>query len=771
MASKRPALILLGFVVTGIAIANLTNVAPVELFAAAVCFLLVGLILLRKQRLAALFCFMTCLGLLSAFHFSLRYQHLSQHDLSHHVVDRPIVRIFGKVSDWPDIRPNRIELKIDVDSILKENRIIRTDGALLLKISDTSNVLQRGDRVDFRGRLYPLSTIRPSGRFDYGRYLNLGGVRGLVYLPTVLDIRLDRRNRFGLNNLVDKVRAFIVTSLNRNLEPTQAALARGFLIGETRNIPSNVYDMFRDSGTLHLLAVSGSNVSLVLLFILFVMRPFKIKRRRKSLYLLLVVLLFTQLAYGEPSVVRAAVMASLIILASLLERRYELNHIIASAALIILLFDPAQLFDVGFQLSFVTAWGLILTGPILTRYFGRHLRKWYGWILTLAVMSFAAQIFSTPIVAYHFERIPAISVLANLIIVPLVSAGVIGILILIVAHLILPTLGLLVGSLVNPLLKLVVSALFWLGGENMLVWKTGSLLTGPASPWMIFLIYLVLVYGVIAVYHRFVRRQAVIIGMISINILLATGLIKILMSENRSILINSIPGGVVVAIPSDQNDAVDLIISGCRSGSFSIGDRILTPWLDRHDITRVNRIFVIDADYDCFSDLFDFASTSGATRLYAASSLKSVLIDQYNRLKTKPDWDWELLGKVDAISDTEGFFLAPEGLVVKRPDYSILISHLAPDRLDLKGDRLTSVLSNLCLIFPGKWKTSPREWNRLDRLGLTPIVCSEIEQQHKTETDQTEISPDLILPEFLIDLRKQGPVKFDPSKRQFSRDL
>ena len=772
MASKYPALLLLGFVVTGIVIANLTGAHPVGLFIAGISLLLPGLILFRQQRRrAAVLCLMLCLCLLSAFHFSLRYLHPGQHDLSRHAIDRPVVRIYGEVSDWPDIRPNRIELKIEVDSILKENIIIRTTGALLLKLADTSNVLQRGDRVDFRGRLYPLSTIRSSGRFDYRQYLNLKGVRGLVYLPTALDIRLDRRAELGLNHLVDKVRSYIVSSFSANLEPTQAALARGFLIGETRDIPSNIYDMFRDSGTLHLLAVSGSNVSLVLLFIHFIMRPFKLKRRRKGLVLLAVVVLFTQLAYGEPSVVRAAVMASLIIMAGIMERRYDLNHIIATAALAILLFDPAQLFDVGFQLSFVTAWGLILTGPILTKYFGRHLHRWYGWLLTLAVMSFAAQIFSTPIVAYHFERIPAISVLANLVIVPLVSAGVIGILVLIAAQLILPSLGLLVGSLVNLLLKQVVSALFYLGGENMLVWKTGSLLTGPASPMIILLIYVVLIVGVMAIYQKSVRKQAVIIGLVSLNILLATGLIKTIVREGRAVLINSVPGGIVVAIPSGQDDAVDLIISDCRSGSFSIGERILNPWLDRHDIGRVNRIFLMNADYDCLPDLFDFASSSGATRLYVSQNLGPIVIDQQNRLSDKPDWTWELLHPVGRIADSSSVFLMQEGLVIKQPDQAILVSRLSPDRLYLNRDRLAAILPDLCLIFPHKWKTSPQVWNQLDEIGLTPIVCSEIEQQFPIDVDQSEISPDLILPEFLVDLKQLGSVKFDLSERRISPDL
>ena len=771
MASKYPALYLLGFVITGITIANLSGVSPIWFFSISVCFVVAGLILFKKSnRSLAVLSLMVSLGCLSGFHFSLEYIHPGQHDLSYYTADRPIVRIFGEMNDWPDIRANRIELKIEVDSILKEGQILRTDGSVLLKISDTTNVLQRGDRVDFRGRIYPLSTIRSSGRFDYGRYLNLQGVRGIVYLPTILDIRLDKRNRYDLYNLIDQVRASIVSTLTTNLEPTQAALARGFLIGETRDIPPEVYKMFRDSGTLHLLAVSGSNVSLVLLFMYFLLRPFKISHRRKGITLLVVVVLFTQLAYGEPSVVRASVMASLIILAGILERRYDLNHIIATAALVILLVDPAQLFDVGFQLSFVTAWGLILTGPILTRYFAPYLHRWYGWILTLAVMSFSAQLFSMPIVAYHFERIPAISVLANLVIVPLVSVGVIGILVLLVAHLILPALGLFVGGVVNPLLKLVVTALVSMGGDNMIVWKTGSLLSGPASIWVIILIYLILITGVIAIYRQPIRKYSLITGMVVLNILLAMGLIKTFARENQSVLVNSIPGGVVVSLPGPEYDSSDLIISGGRPGSFSVGEMILTPWLDRHDINRVKRIFVINTCYDCLPDLFEFASERGTTELYFAPGLRSVVLDQFNLLPERPSWEWEELKPIDSIPESDGLFLIKEGLIIRSSDQAILISRFSPDKLYPNREKLRAISPELGVIFPYQWKTEPKEWNRLNQIGLTPIICSEIEQQLKTEIDLTEISPDLILPDFLIDLKQFGPVKFDRISGQIDQD-
>jgi competence protein ComEC len=772
MARRYPALFVLLMVVIGIFLSDNLTLAPLIWFIAALVITLAAVfIYFKKNTDLGTILFLLGIGLFSCFHFALRYQSPGARDLSRFSQDRPIVRLFGEISDWPDIRANRIELKIEVDSIIKDGRLINTDGAILLKITDTSNVLQRGDRVDFRGRLYPLSVIRPTGKFDYGRYLNLKGVRALVYLPTVLDVRVDRRSRFGLASFVDQIRSVIVSSLNRNLEPTEAALARGFLIGETRDIPSDIYEMFRDSGTLHLLAVSGSNVSLVLLFFHYLFRPFKFSRRRKELSLILMVLLFTQLAYGEPSVVRAAIMASLIILARLFERRYDLNQLIAAAALIILLADPGQLFDVGFQLSFITAWGLILTGPILTNWLGRHLQAWYGWIISLFAISLAAQLFSMPIIAYQFERIPAISVFANLIVIPLVSLGVIGIMAILLGNLILPTLGLFIGSLVNPILKLIVLALVWLGGENMVVWKTGSLFTGSSAFMVVIVVYAVLVLAVLSIYHKRLRRVAIIFGLTGLNLLLVIGCIRAFTDNQRSVLVNSIPSGVVVAIPTEVDGEVDLVVSGCRSGMYSISDNIIGPWLDRHDCEQVKRLFLLQADYNCFPDMLSLASELKAQTVYVSEAQRAVMADHIARLENPPNWEWLVLPIKTSFSASPGISLTNLGLVVRSEQGTILVSDIIPRLLVDKIAPLKNNAGKLSLVYNGRWKPSPDDWKGLDTLGFDLVVCSDIAQQLPEEVDMTDLSPDRILPDYIVNLRRTGPIQLNSEAAQLIPDL
>ena len=127
-----------------------------------------------------------------------------------------------------------------------------------------------------------------------------------AFLPTLLSVQVDKRPAVGLLAAVDEVRTWIRSAMEEHLSPTGSALARGFLIGETRDIPPDIYGMFRDSGTLHVLAVSGSNVALVLLFFIWVLRPFWLKPSTRAIILLVVIALFAGLSYGDPSVIRAS---------------------------------------------------------------------------------------------------------------------------------------------------------------------------------------------------------------------------------------------------------------------------------------------------------------------------------------------------------------------------------------------------------------------------------------------------------------------------------
>jgi competence protein ComEC len=260
MSRKYPAVFYLLFVLVGIVLADQTR-WPAEWFLlSALILCLIGIALFRSSPKAASILFGLFMLSFSAYHFSIRYYDIGPDHISNFITGGERYKIFGEVIDWPDLKSTGTEIKISVDSLGPPvERAV--DGAILLKIHDSTTALQRGDRIEFRSRVFDNKGGSSPGGFDYRRYLHLKGVFGVVYLNNLLDVRIDTEGRSIVLSWIDLLRSEITASFYRNLGEAGASMAAGFLIGETRNISPEVYQRFRDSGTLHLLAVSGSNVA------------------------------------------------------------------------------------------------------------------------------------------------------------------------------------------------------------------------------------------------------------------------------------------------------------------------------------------------------------------------------------------------------------------------------------------------------------------------------------------------------------------------------
>jgi len=629
MTRKYPAVFVLLFVVVGILLADQTRWSAELFLLAAVAPCLVGLALLRSSPGKAALLFGLFMLSFAAFHFSIRYYDIGPNHLFNFIEDGQRYQLFGRVIDWPELKSYGTEIKIAVDSLGPPvDRAVT--GAVLLKVSDSTTALQRGDRVQFRERVFDIKGGRSPGGFDYRRYLHLKGVVGVVYMPHLLNARIDTGGRWVFLSWVDELRRQITCSFQRNLGESGAALAAGFLIGETRDIPPEVYQRFRDSGTLHLLAVSGSNVALVLAFVTLLLRPFGLKRRRRALVLLGVIVVFALLSYGEPSVVRASVMATLVIGAGLVQRRYDLNNVIAVAALIILLYDPAQLFDVGFQLSFVVAWGLIYVMPKLHRLFeGYHARRWYRWLVFPISIALIAQVCSAPLTAYHFHRVPLISPVANLVIVPLVSLAVVASLGLLLAHLIWPLLGMFVGSLLNLHMNLILWSLDFFG-DRVPVWEVSQPSWIAAAA-----VFFVLGVGVPAVGSRRWRR-VLLFGLVG---LLNLALVDRILSSppGDSLHLFSIPGGVCAVYKQPQNRTADIIITGAIGRRYRIDEKILAPALTALDVDRLSNLVILGAEFGAVDDLLRLASRYQVESLYVAGDQRAAFEDVRNSMEPTGD--------------------------------------------------------------------------------------------------------------------------------------
>lgn len=750
MLRRSPGMFLLVCVVIAIVFSDLLrpDAWKILVFIAISCTTGLLLLMREKSRTAVLSLAAAVAGF-AALGFSLQTYSTSFSHLSQFADGQTVYQIYARVSDWPELRKERTDIRLTIDS-LGTTSFTHVDGDILLKVSDVTTAVQRGDRLEFLARLYPIPAATSAAGFSYGRYLALRGIHAVAYQPTLLDVRIDRRNRYAILNIVDGLRSVISSSLNRTLSPTSAALATGFLIGETRDIPEDIYRYFRDSGTLHLLAVSGSNVALVIIFILIIGRPFRLSTPSREILLLTAVVFFAFLSYLEPSVIRASVMAALVIMARLMDRRIELNNIIALAALGILLVNPGQLFDVGFQLSFVVAWSLIalvpkLLGP-LQKY--RH-RVWYRWLVLPTLIALVAQVCSVPIIAFYFHRIPVLSVFANLLIVPAVSLGVMGILAVLVADLVLPMVGLFAGSILDLWMGGIIWLLELFGGERM------PLVTlPPVSPMVVGAVYAAIVLAVYGITSKAARRGLLYLVLATANVTLA----EACWSENDPVAdlrldLFTLPGGTAALVRQANGKEVDLIITGATHSDYPLDERIITPTLDIYQIDKVDRLFILGGDFAALGDFLQLAKKWRTDRIWISPGLQAGIVDNLMPF-SGPYPEISLLNPARSSGQLGNCFRAQAaGLELRFGASSILFA----DRLRFDQIEVSSPEETRWLVLGRSWNSAPADLATLLSLGFDKVICSRV--YHAKTVDLHKPGATSVTPaDFIVNLRQTGAV-------------
>ena len=726
MLKKYPGLFFLIPVVAGILFTDFVRPAGWLLLLFCLISFVGGLVLYKRESARfSIILFALCLFFFSGFHYGLKTYNFGSNHIARFISEKQTYRIYGEVADWPELKHNRTELTIAIDS-LGNGTNFPVKGGILLKLSKTTTALQRGDKVEFWGTIYPVKSQHGPGGFDYGRYLRHKGIHGIVYLPTLLNVRVGKPGGRGIIAYVDLLREEISESLSRNLSEVAASLSAGFLIGETREIPPDVYRWFRDSGTLHLLAVSGSNVALVIFFLIIVLRPLALPRKRRALVLMACVMLFALLSYGEPSVIRASVMAILILLANVFERRYNLNQIIASAAMIILLAAPTQLFSVGFQLSFVTAWGLIFVTPRAAKLFEAvNHRAWYRWLLLPFMISLIAQLFSMPLIALYFGKVPAISVIANLVIIPLVSIAVVGVLLLLLLDLILPILGVFFGSLLDSFMQLVLYFLSLFGEKQSLIINTGDV-----SALAVILFYGLLVLAAFSLSSKLLRRTTVFATAIIFSIALFSSLVSAAGRDNNfcTVDIFNIPGGSAILIYQNQSRLPDLIISGLTRKPYPIDERIFSSAFDELGVEGLGRVFVMSAEYGAIDDIYRLCLSYGAKSVIVDTRLKKSFSDisrtlfvNYRTIKI------ESFTAEKSKKSRPGYYPSKNLIELEFYNSSILIAN----QNILSAENEVNLTKPSLVIYTGRSKIARSEIEEIigSQSNLAQLVCSRIEQK------------------------------------------
>ena len=220
-----------------------------------------------------------------------------------------------------------------------------------------------------------------------------------------------------------EVRDRAEVALGRGMPPREAALARGFVLGEDEGIDAATVEGFRRSGLAHLLAVSGQNVALLAMPAMPLLAALGLSLRTRLLWALGLIAVYVPLAGAGPSIQRAGVMGALSMLATLGGRRTSRFYALLVAAVLLLLLEPGIAADVGWQLSFAAVLGILLLAGRLRGAISARIgsRGWRGALADGAAMTVAATSATAPLVAYYFEGVSTLTLAANLLALPAVA--------------------------------------------------------------------------------------------------------------------------------------------------------------------------------------------------------------------------------------------------------------------------------------------------------------------------------------------------------------
>ncbi len=278
-----------------------------------------------------------------------------------------------------------------------------------------------GDVVRLRGHL---QTPPEFEDFSYQDYLAHQGILSLM--SDAVATRLPFTGGNPLLRGIYTLREGGIKQIYRIFPDPEASLLAGILFGDDNGLPADLQQAYRNTGTAHIIAISGFNITILASFLLSIFRRL-LGPRRGSMAAILGILLYTILVGASPSVLRAAIMGVLAIFARQLGRRQNgLNTLLATAG-VMALANPHTLWDAGFQLSFGASLGLILyaqpfedwfTGLLSRRLPLETARKISDPVSKYMLFTLAAQLTTLPIMAFHFKRIPLVALIANPFILP-----------------------------------------------------------------------------------------------------------------------------------------------------------------------------------------------------------------------------------------------------------------------------------------------------------------------------------------------------------------
>lgn len=366
--------------------------------------------------------------MLSCMFFFVRFHQVDESNVSQ--LDRWVKEeeerlVRGTILSFPEMDGDRLSFDCQIEQLYKDKKIfaIRERVRVTVRLTrqreqQQAQTLLRGDQIQTRMRFIKPQPARNPGGFDYRKFLYQQRIHWLGEVESFEQIRLRPGEQWDLFRLLNQLRQHFAARITNLYSAPYDGYVRGLLLGEREQLDPQLEEAYIAYGIMHVLSISGLHFSILVSLSYFLLTALGLSREKASLIIIILLPCYTLLTGADPPVVRAGIMAGLLLLANILNRWKDAQSFLALACLCQLLWNPYLLFMASFQLTYVITAALIVGVPPLIK---QETGVWRRLKQAL-VIALVAQFASFPIVIRFFYEFTFLAWLANLLFVPFLSA-------------------------------------------------------------------------------------------------------------------------------------------------------------------------------------------------------------------------------------------------------------------------------------------------------------------------------------------------------------
>ena len=525
--------------------------------------------------------------------------------------------ISGTIVSIPqNLSENKPKFFFDVDKIKIESfeKDLQNEKVLVtLNVKEIQEDFKIYDSLVLKGRLaIPFKAGNPS-QFDYGNYLRNHNAYAVFYAKTFTKLYEELSLKAKILQGISDYRDRILKIHSQYLKSPNLEILGGIVFGDDAvSPPKEIKKSFANSGLLHILAASGMNVAFIYAFFFWLFSRLQLNYKLRVIFGMFMVIIYALMTGLGASIIRATGMLIFVLVGKLIDRDAHSISLLSFVGLLMLFYNPLFINDVGFQLSFIVTFGILLMAPTIIRFNNKIL----DYLVATVSIPALAQLWVIPVQIFYFSNISLYSIFANIMSVPILAVLSFGGFISVLLSAITPIANIvckMFDFLLNPLLSFLVNISdFWGHLPN------SSIQTTHPNSFQI-LIYYIMLLCITGLLNKEIREKyfkKLILSIITLFLILLFSLIPV-RNNNLEIIAFDVGNAdsFLIKTPSNEYIMIDTGKSGYKGGK-SQAEIVLLKYLKDRGIKNLEVLVVTHFDNDHCGGAVDILNDMRVNRLY-----------------------------------------------------------------------------------------------------------------------------------------------------------